>query len=259
MVNTRSLLSLVLAAGLATTLAACNDKSDKAATPPSTSTSSTPPPSTTPAPTTPSVTQSAPVPVGRTKAELTKALLALPELPTGFSIDPDAAGPDDESSDDLKLASKDARCKDLVVLFNAVASPGSKATAYQSFTGGQDGPYFDEELDAMASPAAATALLTRTKTAIKSCKKATLTVAGAGTSTVTVSEISVPKVGTNPVGGRFTATTGKMAGLEIFFAFTGVGDVVIAMSFDGGDQVEGALDAAVTKASKALGTAKTGT
>jgi hypothetical protein len=256
MVNTRSFLSLVLAAGLATTLAACNDKSDKAATPPSTSTSSTPPPSTTPAPTTPSVTQSVPVPAGRTKAELTKALLALPELPTGFSTDPDV---DVDGPSDSKLSSKDARCKDLVQLFNAEIPAGAKASAYQSYTGGQDGPYFDEELDAMPSPAAATALLNRTKAAIKSCKKATLTVAEVGSSTVTVSEIAVPRTGTNPVGGRFTATSGKMAGIEVYFVFTGVGDTVIAMSFDSGDQVEGALDAAVTKASKVLGTAKTGT
>jgi hypothetical protein len=253
MVNTRSFLSLVLAAGLATTLAACNDKSDKAATPPSTSTSSTPPPSSTPAPTTPSVTQSAPVPAPRTAAELTKALLALPDLPSGFSVDTD------DQEDDTKLSSTDPRCKDLVLLFNAKTPPGAKAVATRAFTGGQQGPYFDEELDAMGSPAAATALLNRTRAAVKSCKSAKLTVPGAGSSTVAVSEISMPKAGTNPVGGRFEANGGPMDGLEVLFAFTGVGDVVVAMSFDAADVLDGALGDAVAKATKVLGTAKTGT
>ncbi|MFI5711881.1 hypothetical protein [Kribbella sp. NPDC051620] len=254
--NTRTLLSLALAAGLATSLAACNDKSDKATTSPSTSTSSTPPPSTTPTPSTPSVTQSAPVPVpaARTKAELTKALLELPDLPSGFSID---KSPDE--ADDTKLSSTDARCKDLVLLFNAETPPGAKVVATRTYTGGQQGPFFDEELDAMGSPAAATALLNRTRTAIKSCKSAKLTVPGTGSSTVEVSEISVPKAGTSPVGGRFVANGGPLDGFEVLFAFTGLGDVVLAMSFDGADVLDGALGDAVTKASKVLGTPKTGT
>ncbi|WP_328329004.1 hypothetical protein OHA70_04950 [Kribbella sp. NBC_00382] len=256
MVNTRSFLSLVLAAGLATTLAACNDKSDKAATPPSTSTSSTPPPSSTPAPTTPSVTQSAPVPVpaARTKADLTKALLVLADLPSGFSVDTSG-----DEEDGTKLSSTDARCKDLVLLFNAETPPGAKVIAKRSYTGGQQGPFFDEELDAMGSTAAANALLNRTKAAVKGCKTAKLTVPGAGTSTVEVSEMSVPKAGTNPVGGRFTASGGPLDGAEVLFAFTGIGDVVLAMSFDAPDVLDGALGDAAAKATKVLGTAKTGT
>ncbi|WP_343979788.1 hypothetical protein [Kribbella koreensis] len=254
MVNSRSFLSLVLAAGLATTLAACNGSSDKAATSPSTSTSSsTPPPSTTPAPTTPSVTQSAPVPAARTKAELTKALLELPDLPSGFSID---NSPDE--ADDTKLSSTDARCKDLVLLFNAKTPPGAKVVATRSFTGGQQGPFFDEELDAMGSPAAATALLNRTRAAIRSCKSAKLTVPGTGSSTVEVSEISVPKAGTGPVGGRFVADGGPLDGGEVLFGFTGIGDVVLAMSFDTPDVLDGALGDAAAKAIKVLGAPKTG-
>ncbi|MDX6281657.1 MAG: hypothetical protein QOH03_2728 [Kribbellaceae bacterium] len=253
MVNTRSLLSLVLAAGLATTLAACNDKSDKAATPPSTSTSSTPPPSTTPAPTTPSITQSAPVPAPRTTADLTKALLVLADLPSGFSVDTSG-----DEEDGTKLSSTDARCKDLVLLFNAKTPPGAKAVAKRSYTGGQQGPFFDEELDAMGSPAAVTALLNRTRAAIKTCKTAKLTVPGTGTSTVEVSEMSVPKAGTNAVGGRFTANGGPLDGGEVLFAFTGIGDVVLAMSFDAPDVLD-ALGDAAAKATKVLGTAKTGT
>ncbi|NEA34234.1 hypothetical protein [Streptomyces sp. SID13031] len=257
MATKRSLVSLTIAAVLALAATSCFDPdqdSGKSGASPPTSTSSTPPPSSTPAPSTPSVTQSAPpAATARTKAELTKALLVPADIPSGFSVDPSI------DPDDSKLSSSDARCKELVLLFNAKTPPGVKAVANRSFTGGQQGPFFDEELDAMGSPAAATALLTRTKAAIKSCKSAKLTIPGVGASTMVVSEISVPAAGSNPVGGRFTANGGALNGVEIIFAFVGVGDVVLTMSFDSGDQVDGALGAAAVKAKKMLGTAKTGT
>lgn len=255
MATKRSLVSLTIAVGLVLAAASCGD-SDKAGTAPSPS--STPPPSSsTPTPTEPSetltVTPTAPPAAKpRTAAELTKALLALPDLPAGFSIDAAA------EEDDSKLSSKDARCKDLVLLFNAKASPGAKASATRSFTAGQQGPFFDQELDAMGSPAAVTVLLTRVRTAIKSCKQAKLNIPGVGSSTMMISEISVPKAGTNPVGARFAADGGALDGFEAVFAFTGIGDVVLAMSFDVGD-IEGPFGVAAAKAIKTLGTAKSGT
>jgi hypothetical protein len=256
MATKRSLLALTIAAALALAATSCGDKDSGTAgpTPTTTSTSSTPPPSTTPAPSTPPVeTPAPPAAKPRTAAELTKALLVLADLPSGFSVAASAA------EDDTKLSSTDSRCKDLVLLFNTKVPPGAKAVATRSYTGGQQGPFFDEELDAMGSPAAATKLLNRVKAAIKSCKSAKLTVPGAGSSTVAVSEISVPKAGTNPVGGRFVANGGPMDGVEVLFAFTGIGDVVLVMSFDAADVLDGALGDAVTKATKVLGAAKTGT
>lgn len=261
MLTKRSLVSLALTAGLVTTLAACNGDSGKAATSPSTSTSSsapsdTPTPSapTSSAPSTPPpATTAPPAAKPRTNAELTKALLALADLPAGLSID------NSPGDDDSKLSSKDAKCKDLVTLFNARPAPGAKAFAQRSFTGGRNGPFFDETLDAMGSPAAVTALLTRTRTAIRSCKQAKLTIPGVGSSTMTVSEIAAPKVGTNPVGARFTAEGGALDGLEANFLFTGLNDVALGMSFDSADGIDEALGAAAAKANKVLGTAKTGT
>jgi hypothetical protein len=262
MATKRSLVTLTIATALALVATSCGDSDkDKAGTTPSSSTSSstTPaPPSVTPTPSapTPSAEPSVPAPPAakpRTAAELTKALLALTDLPAGLSIDKSA------EEDDSKLSSGDVRCKDVVLLFNAKTSPGAKASVARSFTGGQNGPFFDENLDAMGSPAAVTALLARTRTAIKSCKLAKLTIPGAGSSSMAISEISAPKVGTNPVAGRFTAEGGALEGLEVNFVFTGVGDVVVAMSFDSADQITEALGAAVAKATKQLGAAKTGT
>ncbi|MET7283738.1 hypothetical protein ABZS29_36250 [Kribbella sp. NPDC005582] len=256
MVLKRSLVSVTLVAALVTTAAACNGDAGKATTPPSTTTTSqTPTPSDTPssaASATPSVV-TPPAAKPRTKAELTKALLALSDLPAGLSVD------DSSEEDGSKLSSKDAGCKDLVTLFNAHPSPGAKAFAERSFTGGQSGPFFDETLDAMGSPAAVTALLSRTRTAIKSCKQAKLTIPGVGSSTMAVSEIAAPKVGTSPVGARFTADGGALDGLEAVFLFTGLDDVALAMSFDSADGIEEALGAAAAKAKKVLGTAKSGT
>lgn len=255
MATKRSLVSLTIAVGLVLAAASCGD-SGNAGTAPS---ASTPPPSSTPTPsaTPPPATLTPPPPPPpaakpRTVAELTKALFALPDLPAGFSIDTEA------EEDDSKLSSKEARCKDLVLLFNAKASPGAKASVNRSFTGGQQGPYFDQQLDAMGSPAAVTALLTRVRTAIKSCKQAKLTIPGVGSSTMMISEISVPKAGTSPVGARFAANGGALDGLEAVFAFTGIGDVALAMSFDSGD-IEGPFGDAAAKAIKTLGTAKSGT
>lgn len=259
MLTKRSLISLALTAGLVTTLAACNGDDGKAATSPSASTSSSAPtpsdtPTPTPAPSTPPpATTPPPAPKPRTNAELTKALLALADLPAGLAID------NSPGEDDAKLSSKEAKCKDLVTLFNARPAPGAKAFAERSFTGGQNGPFFDETLDAMGSPAAVTALLTRTRTAIKSCRQAKLTFPGTGSSTMAISEIAAPKVGANPVGARFTAEGGALDGLEVNFLFTGLGDVALGMSFDSADGIENALGAAAAKANKVLGTAKTGT
>ncbi|MEV8374700.1 hypothetical protein AB0P21_18305 [Kribbella sp. NPDC056861] len=262
MATKRSLVTLTIATALALVATSCGDSGkDKAGTTPSSSasSSSTPaPPSATPTPSapTPSAVPSAPVPPAakaRTAAELTKALLELTDLPAGLSIDKNA------EEDDTKLSSADVRCKDLVLLFNSKTSPGAKVTVDRGFTGGQNGPFFDETLEAMGTPAAATALLTRTRTAIKSCKLAKLTIPGVGSSSMAVSEISAPKVGTNPVAGRFTAEGGALEGLEVNFVFTGVGDVVLTMTFDEAGDLEGAMTAATGKATKVLGAAKSGT
>ena len=82
---------------------------------------------------------------------------------------------------------------------------------------------------------------------------------GQGKSVVQVKEVSAPQAGTSPVAVRFTATTGPMAGVEINMVPTGVGDVVAAITVVGtADDVDGATQAAVDKATSTLKTGKTG-
>ncbi|GAB2630736.1 hypothetical protein [Kribbella swartbergensis] len=248
----RPLVSAVLAAGLTLILVACGGDSTPeggaapSATPTPTATASS---SSTPSvvPTTPSAPPTQ-APAPRTKATLTKALLALEDLPAGFAVEPDT-GEDDGGG----LSSTNSKCAKLVRLFNAEQSPGAKVMVERGFSGGQNGPFVGERLEAMSSAKATSDLLAATRAAVKACPKAKLTIDGAGTSTVAVTEVAAPKAGTSPVAVRLAAESGPLAGLEVVFAFAGLGDVLLSMNFDSSDIEEPVL-AAVEKAKEVLGT-----
>jgi hypothetical protein len=253
----RALRSLAFTAAVGLLVVGCSKEDTSGSPAPSTNSST---PSATPTPTpTPTAAPTTPKPAGpqtRTVAELKKALIALADLPPGFSIESDQAA----EGGDVKASSKNAACAKLVALTNADTPPGSKASAVESYSGGQEGPFIDEQLDAMGTPQAVAALQNSFRTAIRSCKTLTLRVPGEGSSTVQVREVSPPQVGTTPVAVRFTATSGSLEGLELTMVTTGVADVVIALTVMGlpGD-VAGATQIAVTKATKTLKTPKSGT
>jgi hypothetical protein len=196
-------------------------------------------------------TPARPTTQARTAAELKKALLALGDLPPGFSVEP--AGSDDGAVD---LTSKDPKCAPLVRLLNADTAPGSKASAVRSFSGGQEGPFIDEGLDAMGSEAAVARLQSSMRAAVAACSKVTLSIPGQGRSTVAVRQVSAPKSGTGPFAVRLTATSGPLEGLEVSMVTTGLDDVVLSMTFVAAvpDDVAGATKDAVDKATSVLGT-----
>jgi hypothetical protein len=226
-----------------------SSSSPSSSTTPSATPSATPTPTTTPTSTATSATPAGP----RTAAELKRALLTLKDLPSGFSIEPDTGG------GTVKASSKKPACARLVAFMNVDNPPGSKASAAQSFSGGQQGPFVDESLDAMGTAQAVAILQNNFRNAIRACKTLTLSVPGEGKSIVEVREVSAPEAGTSPVAVRFTATSGPAAGLEINMVTTGVGDVVAALTVVGTpDDVDGAAQAAVDKATSTLKTGKTG-
>jgi hypothetical protein len=250
----RPLVSAVLALGLTLTAVACggDSKPDSASTP---SATPTPTPTPTASSSTPSVVPTTPAaPAPRTKATLTKALLALEDLPAGFAVEPDTGG-----DDGTELSSTNSRCKKLTQLFNADVSPGAKVTVERGFSGGQNGPFVGERLEAMPSATATTALLAATRAAVKSCTKAKLTIEGVGTSTVSITEVAAPKAGTSPIAVRFAAQSGALEGLEVTFVFAGLDDVLLSMNFDDSSDIEEPTLAAAEKATTVLGTSKTGT
>jgi hypothetical protein len=239
-------------------LTACSGSKDTGSSAPTTSapSSSSAPATTSAAPSTPTATPISTAPVKRTAAELTKALLALPDLPSGFAVEPD-----DPNGDSGTFSSKDAKCRTLVKYLNANEAPGSKATAYRSFSGGQEGPYIDFGLDAMGSAKAVTALQQSYRTAVNACKKVTLRISGQGTSPMEVREVSAPQFGEHPFAFRLTGTAGPLQGLEFTMATTGLNDVILSVAVLAGQpgELDGATDTAVTKARKVLGGTKSGT
>jgi hypothetical protein len=181
----------------------------------------------------------------------------LADLPPGFSLEKNDAG----DGSDVSVSSKDSRCAKLVAYTNADNPPGSKASAGQSYSGGAQGPFVDESIDAMGSPAAAQTLQKSFKQAVTTCRTMTLKVPGEGSSPISVREVSAPAVGTQPVAVRFTATAGPLEGFEVTMVTVAVNDVVVAVTVINGlpEDIEGATTAAVEKAQSTLGASRSGT
>ena len=229
-------------------LAACSGTATPKASTTSTSATTTTP--TTSA--TPSTTTSAAVAAPRTAAELKKALMALSDLPSGFAVEPDSS-----SGGNPKVTSKNPKCASFVRISNLNAAPGSKASAHVSFSAGQSGPFIDESLDALGGAAAVSALQATLKSAVSACDQVTLSVPGAGTSTVTVRTVNPPKYGTDPLAVRLTASGGPLNGMEITMVTTGVADTVLSLNFIAAtaDDIDGATSVSVDKATSMLGAA----
>ncbi|MFF0345984.1 hypothetical protein [Kribbella sp. NPDC004875] len=234
-------VSFSLVAALTLSLAACGggDKKEAAAPP------STPAPSATPS----SATSSSGVPVTRTTAELTKALLELGDLPSGFSLDKD--DPDDTAK---PFSSPSSRCKTLVKYLNATKAPGSKASVTRTFTGGQEGPYIDYGLDSMGTSDEVTDLRDSYAEAVDSCTKVSLKTEGSGTTSMKVEKITAPAYGDKPFAFRLTGTSGPKRGLEYTGLVTGLDDVILSVGVLAGQgtELEPATEAAVTRAKQVL-------
>lgn len=230
------------AAALSLSLAACGDDKSAASTAPS----PTPSVVVTPTESTPTAAPTETGPVKRTTAELTKALLELSDLPTGFTV------ADDEEDDDgtASFTAPTSKCKPLVTFLNASKAPGSKANAHRSFTGGPEGPYIDFSLDSMNTSKAVDELQSDYQDAVESCQKVTMRVVGQGSSPMEVKEITAPQFGDNPFAFKLTGTSGSLEGREFATAVTGVGDVILAVGILAGQEgeLDGATEAAVDKA-----------
>ncbi len=218
-------------------------------TPAASTTSSPSAPSSSPAPTKkpepPASTAKA-----RTSAQLGKALLSLKDIPPGFERDTSGA-----SQEDGKLSSKKKECAPLVRLMNADKLPGSVANASVTYSGGQDGPFIDENLDALGTAPKAAAVINDYRKAVKDCREVTLSLPGAGTSALNVREISFAKIGDNSFAARFQAEQGPLAGFELIQVGIQSKDIVVGMGFVFTDpaDAEAATDDAVAKVQDILG------
>ena len=216
------------ALALALTLSACSSGADTPATP-----SSTPPD----------------VPA-RTAAVLQQALLGEADLPEGYSLEPKVEG--DEATPVAR--SDDPSCDSFVRLINADALPGSKASALAAFSGGPQGPFVEEWLEAMGAASSVAAVQEQLVASVEDCSEVTVALPGSGAAEMSLSVIDAPTVGTNPVAYRMEAKGGALDGFEITFVHAGVGDTLLTMNFVAIDPAEiaGVFGAAHEKAAGVL-------
>lgn len=211
---------------------------------------STATPTMTSVETTPSATTTAPPAAApkRTKASLQKALLVLDDLPSGYSVEPP-----DGSSGSANISSSDPRCKPLVDIMNADHAPGSMATAQTSFSGGQDGPFVDQSLDALGTAAHVSAFHQKLRAAVAACPKVTMRLPE-GRSTMAVRSVRAPDASKDAVAFRITAQGGALDGFEGTQVATAVGDVDLNMIFIGAypEEIDEATHAAYEKAAEEL-------
>jgi hypothetical protein len=235
--------SLALAAALTFTLTACGGGDDKGSAPPTPAPSA---PSSTPPAAVEATTDPATGLVVRSEADLTKALLELTELPSGFTREDEE--PDDGSKPPFWTSS--GRCTALVKYLNATKAPGAKATVSRSFTGGQEGPYIEFGFDSLGSEAKVGSLREKYADAVASCPRVSMRADGDSSTTMQVDELTAPKYGTDPLAFRLMGVSGPKRGLEFTALITGVNDVMLSVSVLAGDEavLEAASEAAATKA-----------
>lgn len=186
----------------------------------------------------------------RAKASLTKALLVLDDLPAGFSVEPQ----DGKDSGAPNISSNNPSCRPLVAIMNADSAPGSVASATTSFSGGQDGPWIDEYLDAMGSPAKVMAFHDELRKAVKACSKVTMRLPE-GRSTMAVRLVRAPDASKDAVAFRVTAQGGALDGFEATQVASAVDDVDLSMIFLGAypEEIDEGTHAAYEKAAQELG------
>lgn len=162
-----------------------------------------------------------------TASELRKALLGIKDVPPGFERD--------TSTDrgEGGVSSRRPSCAPLVRLLNGPKLPGSVATASTAFSGGSDGTYLQEDLDAMRSAEAAAKVIEGYRAAVKQCKSIRFVDPEAGAAALAVREISFAELGDDSFAARFRAGAGPLEGLEIIQVGAQSGSVVLGMALIG--------------------------
>lgn len=193
---------------------------------PATSASASP---TSASPTSSATSTAAPVAAPRrTAKDLKKALIGVDDLPSGWSVDASSGGGGENQP---ASSSSNPRCAGLNKLLNTNDLAGSQARAETNFSAGADGPFVSQRIDALGSTDAATATVRKISTLTAGCDAVTLRIPGEGSSKMSISQVSAPKVGGKPFALRLAANGGALDGLEVTFLWAPVGDVVLSLNF----------------------------
>ncbi|NYG05571.1 hypothetical protein BJ986_000058 [Phycicoccus badiiscoriae] len=186
----------------------------------------------------------------KTAGDLKKALLTLSDLPSGFTLLPDAS-----AKNGPKATSTDPKCAPFVRITNATVTPGTTASAMVSFTAGRAGPVVGESLDTFGSASKAAAFAVAAKSAAAACHGVRLAVPGVGTSSMIVQVVNPPLYGKDPIAVRVTGIDGPLKNVELTMVSTDFGDTAVSLNFIAATRqdVEGATRLAFEKATKLLG------
>ncbi len=194
------------------------------------------------------------LPEGRREAALKSALLALSDMPAGFSVGP-------EQFDDVTTTSSDPKCATLVMIQNNPTAVGSLHHVGERLSGGPRGPFVDETIDALDSPNGVVADQAQLKAALADCTTVTVTYAGQQPSTEVFKTVPPPQGGQNPVAYRVSIVSGHAAGFEFTQVIAGVANTVVLLSFveTQQGQIDQIVAAALDRAARVLAGAGTGT
>jgi len=177
---------------------------------------------------------------------LALALLTVEDLPPGFTQQ--ATSPVEG-----QVTSTDPRCAPFVATFNARQLPGSQSHAGSRYSGGDLGPFVEEELVALTDAGAVAAAQGQLRSAVAACPRATIDVPGLGQAPVSIEALVPATVGETPVAFRLTVELGT--GLSFTQVSAGVGQTVVQLAFLGSEpaQVAEICRVAVDRAATVLG------
>lgn len=236
-------LSLVPAAccSLTLVLAACSPAATSSAPQPipSPSLTSTAPPST--------ATPSAPVKKTQTSGQLKRALLT----PGDVSRRTEVSSPSDDRA---TYAGATLECDALAAQLNVERPIGSVVQAGKSFSGGEQGPFVDQELHAMRTASEASAQVEGLARAADGCSVLTVSHGYGADSTVDVSAEVLTGVQGRNVSLQFHAIDGELEGFDYQQVQVQRANVVVSLTFvaTSTDEVQSLTKEAVTKVQRKL-------
>jgi hypothetical protein len=190
----------------------------------------------------------------RPEAELKMALLDPKDLPAGLVLVP-------TQTSAATASSSDPKCATLVTIINAPTAVGSLQHVDERFSGGDRGPFVDQQINELDSRSGVIAEQEHVKAALASCSTLTVTEPGQPPSTVDFRSVPPPLAGENPVAFQATYVSGGATGFEFTQVLTGVDDTVVILGFVGADQaqIEKIAHTAIDRATRVLTGATTGT
>ena len=236
-------LSLVGAAccSLAVVLSACSPAATSSTSPPVPSPGRS---SAAPSPAKPSGTAKN----AQTSGQLKGALLAPRDVSRGAKVS-------SPSDDRATYAGASVECDALAQQLNVERPTGSVVQAEKALSGGEQGPFVDQELHAMRNAGDALALVEGLRRAADGCSELNVSYDYGGDSAVDITAEALAGVQGRPLSLLFHATDGDLEGFDYQQVYVPRGNVVVSLTFvaTSSDEVQSLTKEALAKVQRKLG------